>query len=57
MDNDDYEDGWKKGEEAAEAIIKNYYYLLETEQIQPSKYEKKGFIEAFKNTIGLWNAE
>jgi hypothetical protein len=57
MDNDEYEAGYREGEEAAQAIIKNYYYLLETQQIQPTHYKQKGFIEAFKNTIGQWNAE
>lgn len=57
MDNDDYEEGYKQGEDTAEAVIKNYHYLVATGQLEQTAATKKGFIEAFKNTIGQWNAE
>jgi len=54
MDNDDYENGWTKGEETAEQLVKSYHFMLESGQLQLTQAEIKGFIEGFKNTIGQW---
>lgn len=54
MDNDDYENGWTKGEETAEQLVKSYHFMLESGQLQLTQAEIKGFIEGFKNTIEQW---
>lgn len=54
MDNDDYENGWTKGEETAEQLIKSYHFMIESGQVQLTQAEIKGFIKGFKNTIEQW---
>lgn len=56
MDNDDYENGWTKGQETAEQLVKSYLFMQESGQLQLTQAEIKGFIEGFKNKIGEWNA-